>query len=365
MKISLKKTKIAIRVDGNQFIGLGHIFRCFYLAKYIKEYGGIPYFFILKSSINPLVVDLISKENFDYYIVSHHDNPWKENIHLFKTIIQKESFHSVLIDLLIPDASDNDLFVQDVYIPSDITNLIKELSSLKIPIFAFSDQFDQINFRCDLIINTCPTQKYEWYNCSEKYLLGPKYYIVGQPFHKLISNPKKFRTKDKRIVIFCGGNDHRGFTNIIIDTMQNLIADFEVEIIVGASTPLCHNLIENIQNKKIKIHCKPINIAQILFDADAVISTSGNTLFDLAAIGIPAAALSTRERQRITANFFHEKGSCIDVGSNIEEIKSGLINFFNMMLHNDEKLQQMRQRGKQLIDGNGAIRIIKEMSNRL
>jgi len=365
MNICLKDAKIAIRVDGNQYIGLGHIFRCIYLAEYITKYGGTPYFVMLNSSINLFVKNLIIKKKFSYYIISHSNDPWREDVNLLKKIIHKELFRAIIIDLLVPDKSDSDLNFESLYLPSDLANLINELSFFKIPIFVFSDQFDKISVACDLIINTCPSQDYNWYNYSEKYLLGPKYYIVGKSFLSLINIQKTFRSKKKKVVIFCGGNDHRNFTNLILETITNLISEFEIEVIVGASTPNTTSYNDKIKNDMVKYHYQPMDVAQILFDADAAISTSGNTLFDLAAIGIPSAALSTRERQRITARFFHKKGACIDIGSTKKEIITGIDIFFNMLLNNKEKLYLMHRCGKQIVDGNGAFRIIKEMSLRL
>ncbi len=366
MRQNVKKI-LAIRVDGNRHIGLGHIFRCLHFASRLKvKTGTISEFFIQESSCVPYVLELMGKKQFHYSIVSNRNNPWQEDLSLFINSLN-ERHGAVLVDQLLPDATDADLNNNGEYIPADVEHNLKELSKLDLPLFAFSDQFDRMNINADLIINTCPTQKPDWYQNVNgcKYLLGHDYYILDYSFMKLKTRIKRFRTTKPRIVVFCGGNDHRGFTVSIVRTLKTLSYPVDIEAIVGSATPDSTEIVRRLRSEGIKTYFEISDIAQVLFNGDLLITTAGNTLFDVTAIGLPAIVFSTRERQRVTARFFSSRGSCIDIGEIDNDIWKRLKKYSEEIIPDKERLEEMSSKGRSLIDGLGADRIIKEINSRM
>lgn len=366
MRQNVKKV-LAIRVDGNRHIGLGHIFRCLHLASSLKAKTGITSeFFIQESSSVPFVLKLIKKNQFPFCIVSRMDNPWQEDLNLFINSLN-ECHGAVLVDQLLPDATDADLNNSGEYIPADVEHNLKELSKLDLPLFAFSDQFDRMNIKADLIINTCPAQKPDWYQNVNgcKYLLGHDYYILDDSFMKFKTMIKIFRATKPRIVVFCGGNDHKGFTIPIVNTLKTLSYPIDIEVIVGSATPDNAEILTRLRDEGIKTYFEISDIAQVLFNGDLLITTAGNTLFDVTAIGLPAIVFSTRERQRVTARFFSSRGSCIDIGEIDNDIWKRLKKYSGEIIPDKERLEEMSSRGRSLVDGLGAGRIIKEINSRM
>ncbi len=355
--------KIGIRVDGNEHIGLGHFFRCYHIASFLKEKAIDVHFLMLESSLTDTSMDFLASGGFSYKIVSTAHDPWQEDFIKLKKLIRQNQYDSILVDLIIPDKEDYDLNRNSEFRPINVSEELFKIYEMDIPVFAISDQFDKMVLEPDLIINTCPAQKNQWYQGITKttYLLGPTYYVLPRSFRKYATAPKIFKRDIPKVVIFCGGNDHRGFTDIILKTLNTSLSDITLEVIIGAATPNGKGIAQSIQDQGVKAHfCLP-DLAAVLFDADFVISTSGNTLFDLAALGVPAAALSTRKRQHVTAKFFETNGSCIDLGLEKHKIEQNLSKIVQPIILNRDRLKEMSLNGRKFVDGLGADRLIKEM----
>lgn len=355
---------LAIRVDGNKHIGLGHIFRCLNFADFVKDQGNVVHFYMLESSLNPVVRRFLDQKGFPWIVVSPDHDPWQEDFSVLLHYLNRNHHDSILVDLIIPDQGDDDLNQNQEFRPMDAEMELQQLSGLGIPVFAISDQFDKVCLEADIIINTCPCQQVEWYSddLQTRYLLGPEYYILAQPFKRFCDIPRTFTRAIPKIVTFCGGNDHRGFTEIILNSLQPIREDITLEVIVGAATPNGEQIAERLNSQGITAYFGIDDVAPVLFDADFAVSTSGNTLFDLAALGTPFAAVSTRERQRQTARFFQSTGNGVDLGRDPKEIISGLREAARTIIFNKEKLAEMSRRGRKLVDGSGAERIMAVMN---
>lgn len=364
MMMSVQMLSIAFRVDGNKYIGLGHIFRCIHLATYFKhQYGADPIFLILKSSLNPAVLNLLKKESIRYQIVSPEEDPWAENLPTLLRTVTPKRFDVVIVDLLIPDLQDADLTKSNEFRPIDPQLLLADLSRQGVPVVAFSDQFDRISMQADLLINYCPSQKNEWY-CSKlgsRYLLGVDYYILAPELRAFSEKANCSQGGKLNVVIFCGGNDHRGFTKIALDELKSFRDALIITVILGAATPDGEHRVSMLRKQGIKAHFNLPELASLFFEADLAITTAGNTLFDLAAIGIPAIALSTRERQMVTARFFSEQGYCYDAGSTEQEVRANLAKIIPEIIDNPEVLSAKARQGKNTVDGNGISRVAEEI----
>ena len=88
---------------------------------------------------------------------------------------------------------------------------------------------------------------------------------------------------------------------------------------------------------------------------------SGNTLFDAAALGVPAIALSTRERQRVTARHFAAIGSAIDAGDMDKAIGTRIAAAVGALAFDVARRRIMSEAGRRAVDGHGMNRTIDDI----
>ncbi|BCS89197.1 PseG/SpsG family protein [Pseudodesulfovibrio sediminis] len=350
--------KLAIRVDGNRHIGLGHVFRCLHLAEYLQGCGWESTFLVLQSSLESGIHRFFEDQSFDFVPVSRPDDIWEQDHEVLRRALGQGDFDAVVLDLIQPDKEDDDLNSNTEFCPMDVQACLALIRSMGIRSLAISDRFEPVDLVADVVVNTCPAQRAEWYEGSEsRFCVGPRYYFLPTSFQGLRHTAKVFREDRPHIVVFCGGNDHRGFTPVVLDALATLSEAMTVEVILGAATQNGEEKCLCYEKQGIACQYGVEDMAPVLFNADFVISASGNTLFDLAALGIPAAAVSTRPRQLVTAEYFTDQGCCLNLGMEHDEIATNIRLLLPDVISSRARLEAMSCAGKKAVDGNGMERV--------
>ena len=95
------------------------------------------------------------------------------------------------------------------------------------------------------------------------------------------------------------------------------------------------------------------------------ISSSGVTLYDLIASGVPTLAVAFDRIQLRTAHAFHERGAVVSAGL-VERLGPGaLLGCAIEMLENPSILQRLSQVGQMLVDGKGLSRVVEIVRRQL
>lgn len=356
---------LAVRVDGNRHIGLGHFFRCYHLAMALRERGGPACeFFMLASSLGPVIHSFLERGEIACHLVSKPEDPWQEDHAALDQLLSMRGADAVLLDLLMPDPTDDDLNQNDEYHPALVPQIIDRLSGHGWPLMVMSDQFHHMGLAAEAVVNTCPTQDPAWYGpaAGGQYLVGPDYYILPESFRELAARKKPFHPVRPKVVVFLGGFDHRGYGEVIVPALLASRRPLEVEVILGAATPEPEQAIQRLRGQGVMVHHGLPDLAEVLFKADLVISTAGNTLFDLAALGTPAAAVATRERQYKTIEFFADRGCCLDLGIGREQLAQRLGRVIDEYLFDPARLAEMSARGRAAVDGRGVERLAARLA---
>jgi spore coat polysaccharide biosynthesis predicted glycosyltransferase SpsG len=353
---------LAIRVDGNGHIGLGHVFRCLHLADGLRAAGIESVFLMLESSRRGRVASFLERGGYRSLAVSGAD-PWRQDDLRLAEVLKAEEFRVALADLLIPDASDDDLLDNPEYRPAAVPATLALLRRQGLRVASMSDQYDRMALPAEVIFNTCPAQEASWYagDDATRYRLGTPYYLLPVAFRPFVERPKVFRAEQPKVLLFFGGNDHRGFTEPALAALAPLRDRIRVEAIVGAATPDGGAVAERLAAQGVAAHFGLPDVAPVLADADLALLASGNTLFDAAALGLPAIAFSTRVRQRITAQHFHRIGSAIDGGTADNADWPAIGRLVGDLLFDGPRLQGMAAAGKADVDGRGMERVIDDL----
>lgn len=357
--------KLAMRVDGNRHIGLGHFYRCFRLALGLRSLEDVEAeFLLLESSLSPRIESILANENLQWHVISLQENPWVEDLEKTGVLLTSGGYGGALVDLLIPDSGDNDLLDNLEYRPIDVKQWLNMASETGLPLAAISDQYMRMDMKADLIINSCPAQYRSWYEPSPDrvYLIGNESYPLGEDFQPYRAKPKIFSESVLQIVCFFGGNDHAGFADPVVEVLLGLDLPLTVRLLIGASTPEGEARAAQFRAMGVEAEFAVPDIAARFFEADLVICASGTTLQDLAAIGIPSVTFATRKRQEVTARFFDEAGCGRYLGRWSERIAEPLHQVIRELYEDRKKLYEMSAAGKGAVDGKGMKRVCDAVS---
>ena len=329
---------ILIRVDGNKRLGMGHLSRCFELAKKLKKLKITPYFF-LKYDKN--TIELIKEEGFPFFTFLNSSNEEKE-VKILINLHHKIKYDCIVIDL---KKHKNKKFFD---------SLNKICKTVVI------DNTNKNSLNANLIIWPWVKEQYSKNiikNNPPKILVGPKYMQLGN-FQK---NIKKIKLKNS-ILVSMGGSDKRNLTVKIIDTFQKTNYDFHMGVVIGKFFSDKEKIYQIIKNdKRFTIISKNKSLISLMSKYKIGIFSFGITTCEAFFVGLPSFVISHSKENddyaKKTANYECMKYLGYYKKYNFNEMPQTI---FSLM--KDSKLcKKYTTNGQNMIDGRGNERIAKKI----
>ncbi len=315
--------RLLILASAGEGIGYGHLTRCQAIQHKFRENG----------DSCDLILDFVGKEKPDKLDVLSFSN-WISD---FKSLEEfTDQYDAVLIDTYRAD--------KPVY------DYLERLFSFVVVL----DDFNRLAYTADIIINPNVFAKTIDFSNQTAFVTGGREYVILRP---QILNTKvrdSFSEKCDRITITVGGCDDIRLIPRLID---GLSGRYHLKII--AASERYKNELGKYQNENCNIvgYCNAWQMAKAFIDADLVISAGGQTLNELAYLGIPTIGIQVSYDQKLNVNYYCKMGFILeklkwDDTQLLWKIDSQLEKLQNRDLR--EKLSTI---GKMQIDGRGATRI--------
>ncbi len=256
----LKQCKIAIIVNGNHVIGMGHISRMLELADqfYVK-----PDFFYDEQITAP--------SNFGKTTYRH--TGYKSTDELFD-MLEKEQYKIVINDIL--DTS---------------VDYMSRLKGIVPYVVNFEDSGEGGN-SADMVINALYSEK----DSENRKYCGADYYFMPKLF--LMYKPIKINDVVKNIFICFGGADPQNYTEKILDFIsEKKYYGYHFTVVLGKAKANFERLIKQNSQQNIEIMYDVKNMPELMSKCDVAITSQGRTCYELASLGIPTLAIAQNERE--------------------------------------------------------------------
>lgn len=322
--------KVVILTEGGKNIGFGHITRCTALYQVFEERNILPTFIVNGDSS---IMRLLKGKRYKIF-------DWlKERNRLFRQISGAEI---VIVDSYFADIS-----------------LYKKLSaSVRIPVYM--DDNKRLNYPRGIIVNaTIYAEKMNYPRRKDSvYLLGSRYTPLRKEFWRVPG--KKIREKVKDILITFGGMNRAVFTANILKYLLRSLPGFKYCVVL-ARKELNAQLQKLLKNKNIYLHydINASDMVKLMLNCDIAISGGGQTLYELARVGVPTIAVKAVDNQINNVKGLDRAGFLKDAGC----FKDSRI--YENIISAIEKLQEKKVRvvksgiGSAIVDGKGALRVAK------
>lgn len=323
--------RVAIRVDGDNSMGLGHLTRCIALACMLRN--DFRLLFICKAlpeKINDEITDL----GFGIQKIT-------EEVGFFEAIDSK------------------DIVVLDHYnLDSDFQKRIKDFGCKLVCI----DDLHDKPFLADLIINHAPhifASSYEAKTYTQ-FALGLEYVLLRPVFLKRSLTQKII--SECRIAFVCfGGSDNKNLTKVAVDILVLDKRFDSVNVVVGAAYQYAtelKQLIEKDQRFKLYYRIDEEKMADLIAISSIAIVPASGILQEVLALGCKAVSGMYVENQRQIYENYKLMDAFEDAGTfTEEEMKIAIDNLFK-----NKKIASTHK----LIDGKSGIRLLnkfKQLSN--
>ena len=295
--------KIAIITEGGKDIGFGHITRCLGLCSELEKKGAKVYF-IINNDVH--AAEKIREKKFKAY------KGYKEIFELVKGS-----------DCAVVDSY---LLTQDVY--SGIRDLVRLLVCI--------DDNKRMEYPADIVINGAVYAKDMGFSASGNtdYLLGTEFMPVRQEFVNI--NNGRIKKDIENILISFGGSDFKGMTGKVKDFTAKVFPRAAINAIGG--------------DRDVK------DVLRLMQESDVAISAGGQTLHELARVGIPTLGVCVARNQLNNLKGWEEKGflrfcGWYDSKDLLKKIEDAL-----SYVKDKGVRQKMKNAGQSLVDGKGAQR---------
>ena len=260
-----------ILTEGGSKIGFGHITRCVSLYHAFKNKGARVSFIVNGDSSVKDPLRGIRYTALDWLKV-------REDI--FR---RAEKADIVLIDSYLAD--------KEFY---------KNISKL-VRVAAYMDDFNRMKYPKGFVINGIPGAKALKYLRSKdvKYLLGIRYMTVRKEFCALRRKPVKEGIPERVMVTF-GGNDIKRMVPKVLRLLAVRYPDMARTAIVGKGFSREEvDDIEYIRDKMTELVYSPSprKMKALMGRSDLAVSGAGQTLYELASLGVPTIAVAIADNQ--------------------------------------------------------------------
>jgi spore coat polysaccharide biosynthesis predicted glycosyltransferase SpsG len=322
---------VAINCKASISDGMGHIYRQINLANELKKQGWEVSFYI--PNFGP-AIDLLTHAEFT------------------SVIMDPESSIAEYLDKFF------DFVILDIQNTTE--SLVSSVKTCTRYIASFEDLGAGRNHVDILIDSNLAPSETKNLPSSTRGLLGPDYSVLHPDFAYYHTQSRHFMTSSKSVLISMGATDPKNLTVPLTSFLLQEKHDLKLTVLIGHNTNIKPELNKLSNQFQLLNVLGPVsNMAQILWEHDAVICSGGVTLHEAMAVGTPAFVVNQVAHQQTKARFVEKSGAAINLGIgaqyDVKKIREAL-NF------GKRKLESMSLQAKQLIDGQGVFRVINAMN---
>jgi UDP-2,4-diacetamido-2,4,6-trideoxy-beta-L-altropyranose hydrolase len=338
---------LLIRADASPHMGTGHIMRCLALGQWCREQGGRVSF--AAAQITPALQERLQREGL--------------------TVIRLSVDPGTAADAgetaaLARQLGASWLVLDGYQFGGDYQRLIKEAG---LPLLALDDYGHADHYYADLVLNQNVYAHEGLYATCESYtrlLLGTDYVLLRREFWPWRDWRRETPEVARRVLVTLGGADPDGVTARALTALSGVeVAGLEAVVIAGGNDAHYEELRGDAQRLLLPVQLlrNVPHISELMAGADVAIAAGGTTCWELAFMGLPSLLLILAENQRGNAEALAARGVSRDLGlaklASPEEIAKGLM---ELCLSSNLRAE-MTRRGQQLVDGQGAARVLGEL----
>ncbi len=339
---------LVIRADADSQIGIGHLTRSFALGQEWKDQVG--HVVLLTTADHESLLTPIRQEGFEVHPLRRahpHPEDWEtleELLHAF------------------PQAW---VAVDGYHFDPAYHRRIREQGH---PLLVIDDKGDLEEYHADVILNQNPHAASVEYPAQPqtRRLLGTRFALLRREFKAWREARKGTPNKASRLLITLGGGNILGHALRVLGALEKFEdPSLEVTFVLGATTPEAPQIEEAASNLPMPttvVH-HALDMPKIMAESDVAITGSGSTCWELAYLGVPSLLLVLAENQRPLAEWLDHHGVGVNLGSPQALAPDALMDELTNLLADPKRRQKMARRARDLVDGDGAARVVLTLTN--
>jgi UDP-2,4-diacetamido-2,4,6-trideoxy-beta-L-altropyranose hydrolase len=337
---------LAIRADASSAIGTGHVMRCLALAKAWQGIGGRVSYLMAESV--PALEERLTRESV---VLGRVTAPAGTVEDADQTVTSARSANASWL-------------VVDGYRFGP--TYIRRLKAAELRVLFLDDDGRFDFYPADAVLNQNISASSAMYGKREPYtrlLLGSEYVLLRPEF---LAEPRarEHPVMVRRVLVTMGGSDPRNVTRKVLLALLRMETTFEARIVLGSGNPWRDEL-QVLADRRpgFQLERSPANMAPLMRWADIAVSGAGGTCWELAYLGLPAIVIALSRDQREIAQGLAGNDVAVSLGWHANLSEERISDALNSLLGDQRRRLAMSERGRKLVDGRGAARVVTFLRN--
>ncbi len=341
---------IWIRADANSEIGTGHVMRCLTVAKEMQKSGNEVCFILA----DEFPVKMLSDNKMSYKVLHTKYDRMEEELPLLCQWMEQDGPQLLLVD--------------SYFVTKEYFEQIGRYTKV-----AYMDDFGHTEYPVDVLIN------YNIYGDKLPYrgnmtkesvqlLLGTEYAPLREEFRNTGYLPRK---EAEHVLVTTGGSDKYNLAGLIVEkAMKNAkLCGLHYHVVSGIFNQNAEFLKRlEVTYANVHVYQNVTDMAELMKRCDVAITAGGSTMYELCAVGLPMIAFSFVENQEKQIETFVEK-EIIGFGGNYREqqelMTEDVLRCLLSLVSSYEERKKYSERGKHVVDGQGAHRIVDKLLKKI
>lgn len=326
--------RVALRCDGTNATGMGHICELLVLADALRRRGARP--FVLTQNGTP---GLRTVTDAGYPAVPLAFTPRTEDAAVAAALARERPDRVVVSMSGRPPA------------------YYRGLRAASRHLTAVFDEGKARRSQADLVVDYCVRQRAK---ARPDELRGPRFGLFSPLLRRL--SARRGSGPVKRLLINSGGSDPFDLTPRLVSAVRDL-PGLRLEVVMGAAAAPA--LVKRVRamrkalGPRLRLHIglPAPRFIRLMASCDAAVTAAGNTLYELCALGVPSAVVSHHPRHQEAARAFAARGAAVDIGIGPVLSDAALARGLGAFLRDGAARRRLSRAASALVDPRGADRV--------
>lgn len=332
--------KVLFRVDASPEIGFGHAMRCLALANAVQDAGGRSVF--LMSQGGPQMSGRFARQNIVWSLLVTEGCTSAD---ARETVAASRRSGS---DWVVADGYGFDAAYQRILVDEGVRLMIL-------------DDGGRIgSYHSNLILDqneSSPKTPYITANGRPaRLLIGARYSLVREEFQ---SDAKPVSREVRNVMVTMGGGSDHGIAANIVRAFSGAgQEDVRLTVVTGIQNPQSR-VLQSLQSERIDVLAQVEDMPELMKKADLAITAAGSICWEYCAMGVPMLIFVTDDNQESVARPLVEAGAAVRLGPwCIGRSARDLVDAMRQLRLDAAGRQAMAEKGRRMIDGQGARRVV-------
>ncbi|MFT4034762.1 MAG: UDP-2,4-diacetamido-2,4,6-trideoxy-beta-L-altropyranose hydrolase [Patulibacter sp.] len=334
---------LLVRTDASAEIGVGHAMRCLALADALQRTTGEPAIFAMHQPPATFAA---------------HD------VGLRAISAAPGSSDDLAATIALAEECDARWIIIDGYQFS--TAFQRGLSAAKRRVLAFDDHGHAGRYEADIVLNQnvgASESLYEDRAARTRLLLGARYALLRDQFRRPPAVRPATPMTAERLLVTLGGADPDNVSKRIIDALNLVDVALQTTVIAGGTNRHVASLrrAAAVSSQPVTVAVDVHDMAERMLGADLAVASASGTSWELARLGTPQIAITLADNQRPAADALANDRLALSLGWHEDITAEEIAAAITQLARDQRGRAELARRGRALIDGRGALRVLAAM----